>query len=418
MINTFNKLHPKARRAVIKYAVFRAFAGAGFATPFFVVFMVGNGVTYTDIALGASLMAVVTVALEMPSGYIADAVGRRRTMFLSQVFLGLGTVGYVVADGTLDVLALYLAFGIGTALRSGAGTAWFYDTLKQYGDEEQFAAVSGKIGSFVKYIITVTMLFGGILYLARPVSAIATGAAANLLAAPVVLTLPAGGDVESDDDTVGLREAVALTKRFLTDPAVRTLLLVTALASGAIYTGSKYVQPVAFGAIPDAGYSVAGFTVSAPLLVAGAYAVLEFSSGIALNYAETVQLRLGLRGTVAVAYGGSALCMLVPFIAPVLTIPAVIGMISLQSLASPGVSQYINERAESVARATINSAKSFLTSALRVPVILGSGVVADTVSPTVALAGVGTVFLASAGLIVLLDRPVFGPIMPSEASGD
>ena len=414
----FDALHPNARRAVIKYGAFRAFAAAGFATPFFVVFMVGNGVTYTDIALGTSLMAVVVLGLEVPSGYVADTFGRRQTMFLSQVFLGLGTAGYVVADGTFDVLVTYLSFGVGAALRSGAGTAWFYDTLKQYGDEQEFAAVSGKLGSVVKYATTATMLAGGALYLVRPVYAIALGAAANLLAAPLVLTLPTGRDVADEDDAVGPREAATLTRRFLTDPSVRGLLLLAVLASGALYTGSKYIQPATFGAIPEAGYTLGGVVAPAAVLVAVTYAVFEFGSGVVLNYADPVQSRLGLGGTVAVAYGGSALCMLVPFVLPVLTIPAVVGMMSLQSLASPGVSQYLNDRAESAARATLNSAKSFLNSALRIPVMLGSGVVADLLSPTVALAGVGVAFVALAGLVVLVDRPLVGTTARTGTSAD
>lgn len=401
----FDSLDPAVKRAIAKYGVFRAFSSAGFATPFFVVFMVGNGVTYTDIALGAALMAAVVVSLEVPSGYFADAFGRRRTMFLSQVFLGLGTAGYVVSDGTLDVSLTYLAFGVGAALKSGAGTAWFYDKLKEYDEQEKFAAVSGTLGSYVKYVSVATMLGGGVLYVVEPVAAIAVGAAANLLAAPIVLSLPTSRNAEGDEG-IGPRDAARLTGDYLRTPAVRTLLVIAVLASGALYTGSKYIQPATFGAIPEGGYSVAGVAVPVALLVAATYGAFELGSGLALRYAETVRSRLGLGSAVALAFGGSAACMIVPLASPALTIPAVVGMMSIQSLASPGVTQYLNEYADSAARATINSAKSFLSSLLRIPIMLGSGVVADALSPTVALAGVGAAFLLLSGCVVLGDRPV------------
>jgi MFS family permease len=404
-------LDPGVRRAILKYGAFRALSSAGFATPFFVVFMVGNGVTYTDIGLGTSLMAVVVVGLEVPSGYLADAFGRRRTMFLGQAFLGLGTAGYVVADGTPDVLVTYLAFGLGAALRSGAGTAWFYDTLKGHDEEEKFAAVSGRLGSYVKYVTTATMVGGGLLYVVEPVYAVTVGAAANLLAAPVVLSLPTSRDADADGG-VRPREAARLTRTFLGRPAVRTVLVIAVLASGALYTGSKYIQPVTFEAIPDGGYSAGGVVVPAALLVGATYGAFELSSGVVLRYAETARSRLGLGGTVAVAFGGSAACMIAPLIVPALTVPAVVGMMSIQSLASPGVRQYLNEYADSAARATINSAKSFLNSLLRVPIMLGSGVAADAISPTVAMAGVGAAFLLVSGSVALADRPVFA----SEAS--
>lgn len=406
-----DSLDPGVRRAILKYGAFRALSSAGFATPFFVVFMVGNGVTYTDIGLGTSLMAVVVVGLEVPSGYLADAFGRRRTMFLGQAFLGLGTAGYVVADGTPDVLAMYLAFGLGAALRSGAGTAWFYDTLEGHDEEEKFAAVSGRLGSYVKYVSTATMVGGGLLYVVEPVCAITVGAAANLLAAPVVLSLPASRSGDADAG-VRPREAARRTRAFLGNSAVRTVLVVAVLASGALYTGSKYIQPVTFGAIPDGGYSAGSVVLPAALLVGVTYGAFELSSGLVLGYAETARSRLGLGGTVAVAFGGSAGCMIVPLIVPELTVPAVVGMMSVQSLASPGVRQYLNEYADSAARATINSAKSFLNSLLRIPIMLGSGIAADAISPRVAMAGVGAAFLLVSGSVALVDRPVFA----SEAS--
>ena len=404
-------LDPGVRGAILKYGVFRALSSAGFATPFFVVFMVGNGVTYTDIGLGTSLMAVVVVGLEVPSGYLADAFGRRRTMFVGQAFLGLGTAGYVVADGTTDVLVTYLAFGLGAALRSGAGTAWFYDTLKGHDEEEKFAAVSGRLGSYVKYVSTATMVGGGLLYVVEPVYAVAVGAAANLLAAPVVLSLPTSRDTDTDEG-MRPREAARLTREFLGSSAVRTVLVIAVLASGALYTASKYIQPVTFEAIPDGGYSTGSVVLPAALLVGATYGAFELSSGLVLRYAETARSRLGLGGTVAVAFGGSAACMIAPLIVPRLTIPAVVGMMSIQSLASPGVRQYLNEYADSAARATINSAKSFLNSLLRIPIMLGSGIAADAISPTVAMAGVGAALLLASGSVALVDRPVFA----SEAS--
>jgi MFS family permease len=409
----FGSLDPAARRAVLKYGAFRALSSAGFATPFFVVFMVGNGVTYTDIGLGTALMAVVVIALEVPSGYLADAFGRRRTMFLSQAFLGLGTVGYVVADGTPDVAATYLAFGVGAALKSGAGTAWFYDTLKRHDAEGSFAAVSGTLGSYVKGVSTATMIGGGLLYVAEPVYAIGVGAAANLLAAPVVLALPASREADGDDDAVGPRTAARLAGEFLGNPAVRTALLIAVLASGALYTASKYIQPVTFAAIPEGGYAAAGVAVPSALLVAATYAAFELGSGVALGCAEATRSRLGLGGTVAVAFAGSAACMIAPLFVPAATVPAVVGMMSLQSLASPGVRQYLNEYAASTARATLNSAKSFLNSLLRIPVMLGSGVAADAVSPTVAMAGVGAAFLLASGVVAVVDRPVFARREPT-----
>jgi MFS family permease len=149
--NVFNELHSKTKFALVRYGLYSIIARAGFATPFFVVFMVGNGITFTDLALGTSLMAALTFSLELPSGYVADRFGRRKTMFFSQICLGIGTVGYVFASSIVDIIWMYTAFGIGAAFRSGAGTAWFYDKMLEYEDEDKYTAAAGKLGSIIKY---------------------------------------------------------------------------------------------------------------------------------------------------------------------------------------------------------------------------------------------------------------------------
>lgn len=397
-------IHPKVQLTLAKYAVFRILSDAGFATPFFVVFMIGNGVTFTDIAIGTSVMAVAMITLELPSGYLADRVGRKRTLFLSQLCLGAGAIGYVFASSTIDVVLLYLAFGVGAALRSGAGTAWFYDTLKEYGEEQNYTAIAGQIGSYVKYIEAATMIGGGFLFLVEPMYAIAVGGIANLLAAVVVITFPQNKDFSDDDSTISPVEAGRIAKDFVTDSSVRVVLLVSVLGLGAMYTASKYIQPAAFNAVPEGGYDVSGLVIPAAILVSATYAIFQFGSGFAMRTSDFFQTRLGISGTMTVAYGGSAVCMIVPFFVPTLTLPAVILLMSLPMLAEPAVNGYLNDQTTSVARATVMSVASFLNALLRIPIMLGTGVIADIISAEFAMGVVGILFLIISTSLLFGDQ--------------
>ena len=67
-----------------------------------------------------AIYSVSIVALEIPSGYFADVLGRRRTLILGVI---MGTVGmgiYSLSYGFLGFLIAELVLGIGQSFVSGA----------------------------------------------------------------------------------------------------------------------------------------------------------------------------------------------------------------------------------------------------------------------------------------------------------
>lgn len=154
------------------------------------------------------------------------------------------------------------------------------------------------------------------------------------------------------------------------------------------------------------------------MVLAGVYAVLTAAGGVVTGYGDRAEDRLGVGGTVVGAYGTAAACMVVPLVAPALALPAMVGFLTLPSLAGPAKSNYLNERTDSVARATTLSAVSFVNSLVRIPVLLAGGVVADAFSPTLAMAAVGAAVLGVGGGVVLVDRPLTTPVTARGATAD
>jgi MFS family permease len=389
----------------LKYAVYNALYTAGFAAPFTIVFMVGHGVTYTDLALGTSAMAVVMIVAEVPSGYVGDRFGRRNAVLVGQLLFAIGSTGYLFVRSTATVVALYVTFGLAAAIRSGSDVAWFYDALDEHGVADKYTAHASRIGSAVRATTAMTMLAGAGLFLIDPTLAILVAAVANWLCIAVVATFPTRASA-SDSSALGVREAGRIARGFVLDAPVRTLVAVGAIYTAGMYASSLYIQPTTLTVLPAGGLALGEVRLPSPVVLSGVYAGFTLASAVAVRYGDAAATRFGVGGTAVLAYGLGAVCMLVPLLVPALALPAMIAFIAFPRVAGPSVSSYLNEHTESLARATVMSALSFIRSVVRVPILLGAGVVADTTAPPVAMAALGATVIVVGTILVALDRPL------------
>ncbi|MEM6995678.1 MAG: MFS transporter, partial [Myxococcota bacterium] len=111
--------------------------------PFVLLAMLEVGLSFTQIGLLVGLRELVTAVLEIPSGAIADGLGRRRSMVVA-------FVAYVAAYATLAMATGVTGFGVGLALigagdafRTGTHKAMIFDWLTSQGRQEERVTVYG-----------------------------------------------------------------------------------------------------------------------------------------------------------------------------------------------------------------------------------------------------------------------------------
>jgi hypothetical protein len=100
-----------------------------------------------------------------------------------------------------------------------------------------------------------------------------------------------------------------------------------------------------------------------------------------------------------------SLALLVPTLFPVAALPAFFLMKGGRELLYPIMSGYVNDRVETVGRATVLSAVSLLFALFRVPLQPLGGVVADATSPITAVAALAGLFVVAAVLLHLWEAP-------------
>jgi MFS family permease len=102
--------------------------------PVAVPFFESRGLSMQQIFLLQGLFAVVVLVMEIPSGYVADLLGRRLTLITGSVFLGLGHAMLLFAHGFAGLALFELGLGIGSSLVSGTDLAILYDSEQALGD--------------------------------------------------------------------------------------------------------------------------------------------------------------------------------------------------------------------------------------------------------------------------------------------
>lgn len=140
---------------------YQAFHRLGFMLPIVVLFWQENGLSMAEIMILQSIFAIGIVALEVPTGYLADVWGRKKTLILGGLFLALAYVLFSISSTFWMFVITELAFSISIALVSGSDAALLYDTLKELGREKEYQKIWGK-AAFITFItISLTNIIGG-----------------------------------------------------------------------------------------------------------------------------------------------------------------------------------------------------------------------------------------------------------------
>lgn len=124
---------PSLHRDLRRFSIYRLLATSYLFAPIFMLFQAERGLSYLErLALGA-LYSVVVLAAEVPTGLLADRLGRRRAMVAGAVIM-VGAALYAARGRSFAELALAeVLAALAMALGSGADSAYLHDLLASHG---------------------------------------------------------------------------------------------------------------------------------------------------------------------------------------------------------------------------------------------------------------------------------------------
>lgn len=160
---TLHETHPHVRRNILKLYLFSAFEMMNFAVPILLPFYISIGLAPGVIFAVAALFVGVAALFEVPSGYLADMMGRRNTLILSGIVSITGVLTYANSDGLIGVVIAESLLGIGLSLRSGVREAVIYDSLILTEETHEFQKHEGTAGGIGLAAEGVSCVAGGLL---------------------------------------------------------------------------------------------------------------------------------------------------------------------------------------------------------------------------------------------------------------
>ena len=148
-------------RNVGRYQTYMAFAFTPIMLPVIVLFWQANGLDMFDVFLLQSIFAVSIVILEIPTGMVADVIGKKTSLVMAAGVVSTGFLVYALASSFAGFLVAELLLGLGLSLYSGAGSALLYDTLEVLDRTSEFQRLEGRTRAIQMMAFAFCNLVGG-----------------------------------------------------------------------------------------------------------------------------------------------------------------------------------------------------------------------------------------------------------------
>jgi cyanate permease len=161
-----SKLHRSQsyRSNIYKYYFFSFIVGIHTVRGVFFAYMTDwGGLTFFGIMALQSYFMFVIFLFEIPSGAIADYLGRKMALILSSIsVIGAAFMYSIIPNIFLFGIAETL-WALSIALSSGTNEAFLYSSLKSYGEEEKLPKVQGNNQTLNLIALTVSAPLGSII---------------------------------------------------------------------------------------------------------------------------------------------------------------------------------------------------------------------------------------------------------------
>lgn len=164
------ELSPYSLLNIKLFIAFRVFFNTRLYYPVFTILFLDYGLTIEQFALLNTVWAMTIVFAEVPSGAMADIIGRKKLLLLTSILMivELGLIAFVPLGNGHLVFSVFLAnrvlSGLAEAMASGADEAITYDTLVENGIEKTWPKVLSLQMRIRSVCVIVAVTLGSIIY--------------------------------------------------------------------------------------------------------------------------------------------------------------------------------------------------------------------------------------------------------------
>jgi MFS family permease len=152
------------------FICFRMLFNARFYYPIYALLFLEHGLSWEEFGILNGIWAITIIVLEVPSGALADTLGRKKLLVLAAVCMMVEMLALLLApmNGSEYVFMLFalnrVVSGLAEAAASGADEALAYDSLKEAGMENNWNKTLEKAQRFTSLAFFFAMMTGSAFY--------------------------------------------------------------------------------------------------------------------------------------------------------------------------------------------------------------------------------------------------------------
>lgn len=317
--------------------------------PIVVPFYQSNSLSMKDIMILQAVYSIAIVVLEIPSGYLADVIGRKKTLIIGAILGSIGFATYSFSYGLMGFLLAEIILGMGQSCVSGADSALLYDSLQENGKEKHYTRYEGRITSLGNVAEAVAGIIGGLLAGLSLRAPYIGQFAVTLIAIPAALSLVeprrSGEKIHAS-----LMEVVRIARfALIENRPLRRNILFSAITGTATLTMAWFAQPWFEYALIDIAWFGLLWTGLNLTVALASYTAHKLETKIGQNMSIFLISLLIPLGYLALSRFDTRLGLVILFI-----------FYLVRGYATPVLKDYINRITASQIRATVLSVRNFV----------------------------------------------------------
>lgn len=238
-------------RQYYKFGLYGFLKNLRFYESFLILFFLEKGIDYLKIGLLYSIREITIILLEIPSGLIADILGRKKTLMVSFLFYIVSFIIFYFSNHFLLMAFAMMFFAIADAFRTGIHKAMIFQYLKSRGKSSQKTDYYGhtrswsQTGSALSSLIAAFMVF----YYGSYKIIFAASVIPYIFDFILISTYPSflNGEIKHIDQSTLREKSKYIFKAFY--QSFKELEFLRSLTSLSLYTGyykavKDYIQPI------------------------------------------------------------------------------------------------------------------------------------------------------------------------------
>lgn len=128
-----------------------------------VLYLAYHGLSLAQIGLVEGIYHATGIVCEIPSGAVADLLGRKRSMLLSKLCIMVSCLIMLFARSFWSFALSFVIQALGNNFNSGSEEALVYDSMKYLGREHEYIRVNGQLNFLIEVAQGIATVMGGIL---------------------------------------------------------------------------------------------------------------------------------------------------------------------------------------------------------------------------------------------------------------